>query len=134
MTGWYGVHEMAGPKKKAPKKEGPVSRASFHIEAAIAYQITMRLPSPRTMGSVGLHENAAANSGMLDGAPIARNVAGACSLVLTMRSSSSGVYCSRHTVPQLRKKRWSRDRPSAIGSGVPSVALCIAAYATLRPP
>ena len=46
------------------------------------HQITTCLSPSRTIGSPGLHENAAANAGRFDGAPIARKLAGACSSVV----------------------------------------------------
>ena len=52
--------------------------------------------------------------------------AGACGSVAMRTFSSSPVKLRRHTVAQLAKKRWSRDRPSTIGSSLPSVAFFIA--------
>ena len=91
-----------------------------------AYQITT-WPSPwRTIGLPGSHLNAAAKAGRFEGAPTARNCAGACSSVAMRFFSSSGVKLRRHTVAQLRKKRWSRLSPSVMGSGVSPAAAFIA--------
>ena len=87
-----------------------------------AYQITT-WPSPwRTIGLPGSHLNAAAKAGRFEGAPTARNCAGACSSVAMRFFSSSGVKLRRHTVAQLRKKRWSRLSPAVRGSGVSPAA------------
>src|SRR6476659_6576860 len=70
------------------------------------HQMTTRLSSDRTMLSPGLHWNACANDGSLDGAPIARKFAGACGSVFRRTFSSSGLKLRRHTVAQLSQKRW----------------------------
>ena len=74
--------------------------------SSASYQITTRWSSARTIVSPGLHWNACANDGMFDGAPIARKFAGACGSVFSRTFSSSGLKLRRHTVAQLRKKRW----------------------------
>jgi hypothetical protein len=69
------------------------------------YQIFTCVSGERTIASPGLHLNACANSGMFDGAPIARNCAGACGSVLSRVICASGRMLPRQTRAQLRKKR-----------------------------
>src|SRR3546814_5932325 len=71
----------------------------------VHHQITTFLSSPRTIASPALQSKASANTGMFDGAPIARKLAGACGSVVRRTFNSSGVKLRRHTVAQLRKKR-----------------------------
>ena len=88
------------------KSRGPAAAASGD-SAAWAYQIFTCFPPSRTIASPLLHWNALANSGMFDGAPIARNFAGACGSVLSRVSCASGRMLPRQTRAQFRKKRWS---------------------------
>ena len=90
------------------------------------YQITTCESPARDIGEPALHWNAAAKVGRFDGAPMARNCAGACGSVAKRTLAFSGVYLVRHTVAQLKKKRWSRVKPSIFGSSLPAEAYCSA--------
>src|SRR5690606_33618777 len=90
------------------------------------YQMTTCLSPARTIGAPALHWNAAAKVGRFDGAPMARNCAGACGSVARRTLAFSAVYLVRHTVAQLKKKRWSRVKPSTLASSLPADAFCSA--------
>ncbi|KAG1375992.1 hypothetical protein G6F60_015408 [Rhizopus arrhizus] len=114
----------APPKTKAREIPGLCRSAAA---SAVAYQITTCCSPARAIGEPALHWNAAAKVGRFDGAPMARNCAGACGSVARRTLAFSGVYLVRHTVAQLKKKRWSRVKPSTFGSSLPAVAFCRAA-------
>src|SRR5690606_38739952 len=58
-------------------EEARLLRTPASARRRSCYQITTCWSAPRTIGWPGLHENAAANAGRFDGAPTARNRAGA---------------------------------------------------------
>ena len=79
--------------------------------------------SERTIGSPALQEKAFANSGRLEGAPIARNRSSGCGFVLVSSRANSGRSLVAQTWAQARKKRWSAVNPSIFaGSGLPCAA------------
>ena len=57
---------------------------------AIVYQIWQRMAGGLAIASPSLQANALANSGMLDGAAMARNCPSGCVFVFTIRRSNSG--------------------------------------------
>src|SRR5690606_30691230 len=128
----YGKLRLPGrPKRRRPGNAGPSCAAS---PQGGNYQMTTCLSPVRTIGEPALHWNAAAKVGRFDGAPMARNCAGACGSVARRTLAFSAVYLVRHTVAQLKKKRWSRVKPSTFGSSLPAEAFCRASYAVARPP
>src|SRR3546814_10814483 len=87
-----------------PKKEGPHGAGLLPGVPRADYQIRTRWSSGRTIGSPALQPNASANTGMFDGAPIARNFAGACGSVLSRTSCALSRMLPRQTRAQLRKR------------------------------
>src|SRR6266508_3298724 len=89
------------------------------LRADSSYQIRQR--SERTIGSPALQPNAAANSGMFEGAPIARKRPSGWGFVLVCKRSNSGRPFVAHTLAQFRKRRCSGVKPSMSGGrGFPS--------------
>ena len=81
---------VEGHGRITPEPGLPGGRDGGGRRPAGAHQITTWASPLRTIGSPALYENAAANAGMFEGAPIAAELIGACSLVLTITSGSPG--------------------------------------------
>ena len=89
----------------------------------------------RTIASPGLQPKAAANSGMFDGAPIARKRPSGCGLVFVCSLSNSGRPLVAQTRAQFKKSRCSAVSPSiGAGRGLPSRLFWNALYAIVSPP
>ena len=79
-------------KSKGPEVPGPCRSAAA---SAVAYQITTCCSPVRAIGEPALHWNAAAKVGRFDGAPMARNCAGACGSVARRTLAFSGcTWCA----------------------------------------
>ena len=86
-------------------------------------------------GLPALQLNAFANSGSVEGGPIARNCESGCGLVFIRSFESSGRMLAAHTRAHARKKRWSPVRPSiGAGAGLPARVAWYAGTRSPRPP